>query len=61
MLWRDSGFFNTGSVEHLGADLARWEITVDDGAQQHAINFVEDGSATSARWQVLLSYLRAAR
>jgi hypothetical protein len=42
-----------------GADIAHWEITVDDGARRHTIAFAEDGSAAAAPWQSLIAQLRS--
>jgi hypothetical protein len=40
----------------LGADIPRWEITVDDGARHHTVTVTEDG--TGAGWMSLLEHLR---
>lgn len=43
----------------VGADLAQWLITLDNGHQQHTVTFCEDGSAATAPWQSLVAQLRA--
>jgi len=42
-----------------GADIHRWQITLDNGRQQHTVAFAEDGSAAAEPWQSLLTQLRA--
>ncbi|NML63373.1 hypothetical protein HHL21_20230 [Massilia sp. RP-1-19] len=44
----------------VGADIARWEITVDDGQQCRTVAFAEDGGPACARWKPLLDRLRGA-
>lgn len=51
-------FFDSALVCPTGADLPRWEITVDDGLRSHTVFVREDGSG--GRWQHLLDQLRAA-
>jgi hypothetical protein len=59
-LVRDIGFFTRQPPEHIGADLVRWTIRIDDGQASHSVTFTDDGSAASAPWQALLAQLRAA-
>ena len=56
-----SGFFThqQATGEQLGADIPRWRITVDAPTARHTITFAEDGSAENARWQQLLTQIRA--
>ena len=42
----------------LGADIPRWEITVDDGRQCRTIAFADDGSPACARWKPLIECLK---
>jgi hypothetical protein len=42
-----------------GADIGRWQITLDNGRQQHTVAFAEDGSAAAEPWQSLLAQLRS--
>jgi hypothetical protein len=41
----------------IGADLPRWEITVEDGQRCHTVFVREDGSGGD--WQALLDRLRS--
>lgn len=59
-LVRDMGFFSRQPPESVGADLMRWTISVQAGAEQRTVTFTDDGSAASAPWQTLLAHLRAA-
>lgn len=43
----------------VGADIARWEITVDDGQQCRTVEFAEDGGPACERWKPLLERLRS--
>lgn len=45
----------------VGADLQRWEITVEDGAGMRSAEFSIDGSAEVAPWQLLLAEIRASQ
>jgi hypothetical protein len=49
-------FFSAAPTCPIGADLPRWEITVEDGARCHTVFVREDGSGGD--WQVLLDRLR---
>lgn len=56
-----SGFFTQppATDEQVGADIPRWQITVDAPTARRTITFAEDGSAENARWQQLLAQIRA--
>ena len=56
-----SGFFThqQATGEQVGADIPHWKITVDAPAARRTITFAEDGSAENARWQQLLTQIRA--
>ncbi len=56
----DIDFFSRPPTEAVGADMVRWNITIDDGPRTHTVTFAEDGSAESAPWQTLLAHIRAA-
>lgn len=49
-------FFAASPNCPLGADLPRWEITVEDGTRCHTVFLREDGSGGD--WQALLDRLR---
>jgi hypothetical protein len=51
-------FFGAAPTCPVGADLPRWEITVEDGARCHTVFLREDGSGGD--WQHLLDQLRRA-
>lgn len=58
----DTGFFAAAADagrEPIGADLQRWRLTVTADGRRHTVSFVEDGSAANARWQNLLTQIRA--
>lgn len=57
-LLRRLDFFGTAPACPVGADLPRWEITVEDGPLCHTVFLREDGSG--GQWQHLLDYLRRA-
>jgi hypothetical protein len=50
-------FFGAAPPCGIGADLPRWDITVEDGARRHRVSFTE-GGAGAAGWQTLLTQLR---
>jgi hypothetical protein len=50
-------FFSAAPSCPVGADLPRWEITVEDGQRCHTVFLREDGG--SGDWQMLLERLRA--
>jgi hypothetical protein len=49
-------FFGAAPACAVGADIPRWEITVDDGPRRHTVTLTEDG--TGAGWMSLLAHLR---
>lgn len=51
-------FFSAAPPCPVGADLPRWDITVEDGARCHTVSVVDDGSG--GEWQALLAHLRQA-
>jgi hypothetical protein len=51
-------FFGATPACDVGADLARWEITVADGSDRHTVTLLDDGSAAATGWQALLGHLR---
>ncbi|MFT5643937.1 MAG: hypothetical protein ACI83P_001491 [Janthinobacterium sp.] len=58
------GFFSASAdatPDAIGFDLMRWRITADDGARQHTVSFVEDGSAEAVPWQDLRQLIKAAQ
>jgi hypothetical protein len=50
-------FFGAAPESPIGADLPRWEITVEDGQRCHTVFVREDGSGGD--WQTLLDRLRS--
>ena len=57
------GFFAAAAdatPDAVGADLRRWCIGADDGTRTHSVCFVEDGSAATARWQEIVTQIKAA-
>ena len=56
-----SGFFTQPQAtdEQIGADSPHWQITVDAPTARRTITIAEDGSAENARWQQLLTQIRA--
>ena len=57
-LLRRLDFFGAAPACTVGADLPRWEITVEDGPRCHTVFLREDGSG--GEWQHLLERLRQA-
>ncbi len=55
-LLRRLDFFGADPECAVGADLPRWEITVEDGKRCHTVFLREDGSG--GEWQHLLEHLR---
>jgi len=51
-------FFTAAPANSIGADVPRWEITVDDGARCHTVVVHEDGS--DGEWQALFEHVRHA-
>ena len=58
-LVRQADFSGPGPKHAVGADLPRWEITVEDGERCHSVLLVEDGSFDETGWLALLAHLRA--
>ena len=52
-------FFGAAPPCAVGADIPRWEITVEDGARCKSVVLADDGSL-GAEWPVLLAHLRGA-
>ena len=57
-LVREADFFGAAPGGAVGADLPRWEITVEDGARCHSVLLRDDGSVDAAGWPALLAHLR---
>jgi hypothetical protein len=57
-LLRQLDFFGAAPACGVGADLQRWDITVDDGARRRTITVQDDGSPGGQGWQTLLAHLR---
>lgn len=55
-LLRRLDFFGAAPACAVGADLPRWEITVEDGPRCHTVFVREDGGGGD--WQHLLAHLR---
>jgi hypothetical protein len=51
-------FFGAEPACGVGADLQRWEITVDDGGRRRTVTVLDDGSPGGQAWQTLLAHLR---
>jgi hypothetical protein len=51
-------FFGSQPSSGVGADIPRWEITVDDGPRRKTVTLFEDGASGGAGWQTLLEHLR---
>ena len=60
-LVRKLDFFGAAPPRVLGADLPRWEITVEDGARCRSLVLVDDGSLAATGWPALLAHLAAQR
>lgn len=52
-------FFGAAPSCAIGADMPRWEITVDDGARCRSVVLADDGSLDQTAWPALLARLRA--
>lgn len=50
-------FFGAAPPCSVGADIPRWEITVDDGPRRHTVTLTEDGNDGDG-WMTLLERLR---
>ena len=53
-------FFGAAPRCAVGADLPRWEITVEDGARCKSVVLTDDGSLAATEWPALLAHLRGA-
>ena len=53
-------FFGAAPMCVVGADMPRWEITVEDGGRTHTVVLVDDGSLGATGWAALLGRLRGA-
>lgn len=51
-------FFDSTPPCSIGADIPRWEITVDDGPRKRTLRVTEDHVGTATEWQSLIEYLR---
>jgi hypothetical protein len=51
-------FFRAVPECEVGADIARWEITVADGPRRHTVTLTEENLGTETQWQALLAHLR---
>ena len=59
-LVRQLDFFCAAPPGAVGADIPRWEITVEDGDQQRTVTLLDDGSLGGTGWPALLEHLRGA-
>ena len=57
-LVRGADFFGAAPLRPVGADLPRWEITVEDGQRCHSVLVIDDGAVDAAGWPALLAHLR---
>nr|WP_307728083.1 hypothetical protein [Massilia terrae] len=57
-LLRRIDFFGAAPTCGVGADIPRWDITVDDGARCRTVSVLEDGASGGPGWQQLLRHLR---
>ena len=57
-LVREADFFGRAPKHAVGADLPRWEITVEDGERCHSVLLIDDGAVDAAGWPALLAHLR---
>ncbi|MET0983372.1 MAG: protealysin inhibitor emfourin [Telluria sp.] len=53
-------FFGAPPPCAVGADLPRWEITVEDGGRCKSVVLADDGSLGGSGWTALLAHLRGA-
>lgn len=59
-LVRRLDFFGAGPPCAVGADMPRWEITVEDGPRKHTVTLMDDGNLNQTGWPALLEHLRGA-
>lgn len=57
-LLHELDFFGAEPACGVGADIPRWEITVDDGPRRKTVTVTEDGASGGPGWQALLGHLR---
>lgn len=57
-LLRELDFFKAEPLFPVGADIPRWEITVDDGLLRKTVTIAQDGSSGGPGWQALIDHLR---
>lgn len=50
-------FFGARPACGVGADIQRWEITVQDGARRRTVTVTDDGAGGTG-WQALIEHLR---
>ena len=53
-------FFGAAPTCTVGADIPRWEITVEDGGRRHTVVLSDDGSLGATGWPALLAHLQGA-
>jgi hypothetical protein len=51
-------FFGAAPKGAVGADIPRWDITVDDGGRRRTVTVFEDGASAGAGWQTLIEHMR---
>ncbi len=57
-LLRRLDFFGAEPLCGIGADIPRWDITVDAGARRRTVTVLDDGASGGPGWQKLLEHLR---
>jgi hypothetical protein len=57
-LLRRIDFFGAEPACGIGADIPRWDITVDDGMRSRTVTLFEDGASGGPGWQSLIGHLR---
>ena len=53
-------FFAAAPMCVVGADIPRWEITVEDAGHTHTVVLADDGSLGATGWPALLAHLQGA-
>jgi hypothetical protein len=48
------------SPDAIGADMMRWQISMQDNGRTNTISFVQDGTSASEPWKALLDQIIAA-
>lgn len=59
-LLRQVDFFGAAPMCTVGADIPRWEITVEDAGRTHTVVLADDGSLGETGWPALLARLQGA-